>query len=137
MTNRGRPLKITADQRALLAEIVESSPTATLREIQQELERRGGVKAHEQTIQKALREAGFVKRYPTPASNTKSCVPTNTGRQALDKARGTEPRTYGNGIAEERSPMGIGFNAVVRLVIERRVCALTTSADTSCARGGS
>jgi hypothetical protein len=41
-----------------LKAIVASSPTATLEELQSELQRRMGVKAHVQTIQKALREVG-------------------------------------------------------------------------------
>lgn len=81
MAKRGRPLKINADQQALLVDIVESNPTATLREIQQELASRSGVKAHEQTIQKALRDAGFARK-------------TSTSSVKVEVSKATAPR-YG------------------------------------------
>ncbi len=62
MTKRGRPSKLTTEHLAVLVEIVKSDPTATLGEIQQELARRSGVNAHENTIQKALRESGFERK---------------------------------------------------------------------------
>ena len=76
MAKRGRPVKIGADQQALLVEIVGSNPTATLREIQQELEHLSGVKAHEQTIQKALREAGFERKASTSSVKVEVSKPT-------------------------------------------------------------
>lgn len=81
MAKRGRPLKINADQQALLVDIVQSNPTATLREIQQELASRSGVKAHEQTIQKALRDAGFARK-------------TSTSSVKVEVSKATAPR-YG------------------------------------------
>lgn len=59
MSQRGRPAKLHANHRAELAAIVESNPTATLEEIGQEFTRRTGVKAHRQTLVKALQEAGW------------------------------------------------------------------------------
>lgn len=59
MAQRGRPRRVADEQRAVLVEIVQANPTATLEEIQSALERRTGVKAHAQTIQKSLREAGI------------------------------------------------------------------------------
>lgn len=59
MAKRGRPPKFTDEHRAVLAEIVQTSPTATLDEIKAALEQRTGVKAHIHTIQKGLREAGI------------------------------------------------------------------------------
>lgn len=59
MARRGRPPKLNDEQRSELIAIVVSKPTATLEELQQELLRRTGVRAHSQTIQKALREAGI------------------------------------------------------------------------------
>ena len=58
MGKRGRPSKIGEEQRGLLRELVSDQPTATLTEIAEELERRAGIRAHEATIRKALREAG-------------------------------------------------------------------------------
>lgn len=62
MAKRGRPPKLNTEHRALLVAIVESNPTATMAEIQQELARRSGIKANRQTIDKGLREAGFERK---------------------------------------------------------------------------
>jgi len=59
MAQRGRPPRITEEHRAVLVEIVQANPTATLEEVQSALQGRTGVKAHVQTIQKSLREAGI------------------------------------------------------------------------------
>lgn len=61
MNRKGRPPKITAENRAVLVRLTHSNPRSTLAELQAALERETGVKAHEATISKALREAG-VKR---------------------------------------------------------------------------
>ena len=58
MGKRGGPSKIGGEQRGLLREMVSDRPRATLGEIAEELERRAGIRAHEATIGKALREAG-------------------------------------------------------------------------------
>lgn len=58
MARRGRPRRLNEEQALELKAIVEGNPTATLGEIQSELLRRTGVKAHVQTIQKSLREVG-------------------------------------------------------------------------------
>lgn len=59
MAQRGRPPRITEEHRAVLVEIVQANPMATLEEVQSALQGRTGVKAHVQTIQKSLREAGI------------------------------------------------------------------------------
>lgn len=59
MARRGRPPLLNEEQAFELKAIVEGNPTTTLGEIQSELLRRTGVKAHAQTIQKSLREAGI------------------------------------------------------------------------------
>ena len=56
--------------------------------------------------------------------------PAPAGQQALDKARGTEPRAYGKERGEDRGAMGIGFGARVRPSFQRMGCTLTKSADT-------
>jgi hypothetical protein len=95
MAKRGRPPKIDAGQQALLVEIVESNPTATLREMQQELASRGGVKAHEQTIQKALRDAGFERKASTSSVKVEVSKPTAPRYGYTDAHRCAEPeQTY-------------------------------------------
>lgn len=59
MPRRGRPSKLTEAHRMELKGIVAANPTATLAALQSELQRRTGVNAHAQTIQKALQEAGI------------------------------------------------------------------------------
>jgi transposase len=59
MGKRGRPRRISGEQRRALVAIVVANPTATLAEIQGELKRQTGIEAHGQTIQKALKEAGI------------------------------------------------------------------------------
>ena len=61
MALRGRPNKIEAEHLAVLQEFVVTNPTATLAEIGAELTRRCAISAHEQTIIKALRQAGIVR----------------------------------------------------------------------------
>lgn len=55
----GRPPKIQGTHEAILVQIVESDPTATLEEIGAELLRRTGVTAHEQTLVSTLRRKGI------------------------------------------------------------------------------
>jgi len=62
MGKRGRPCRISGEQRRALVAIVEANPTATLAEIQGELERQTGIEAHGQTIQKALKEVGIQRQ---------------------------------------------------------------------------
>jgi len=62
MGKRGRPCRISDEQRSALVAIVEANPTATLAEIRRELERQTGIEAHGQTIQKALKEAGIQRQ---------------------------------------------------------------------------
>lgn len=62
MANRGRPPKLSDEDVATLKAIVEANPTATMAEIQRELERRSGVHAHAQTIEKGLRGVGIERR---------------------------------------------------------------------------
>jgi transposase len=59
MAKRGRPSRLTEADRMELRAIVESNPTATWGALQSDLQSRTGVKAHVQTIQKVLREAGI------------------------------------------------------------------------------
>jgi hypothetical protein len=59
MAQRRRPPRITEAHRAVLVEIVQAHPTATLEEFQSALEARTGIRAHAQTIQTTLREAGI------------------------------------------------------------------------------
>lgn len=59
----GRPPKVSESSRAILVEIVKESPSATLTEVRDLFEERTGIRAHEATIRKALRDAGFQKRF--------------------------------------------------------------------------
>lgn len=59
MSKRGRPAKLTAEQREELRAIVAANRTATLEEVSEELQRRTGVTAHVQTLVAALEEAGW------------------------------------------------------------------------------
>lgn len=61
MSKRGRPRKLSAEHHQTLAAIVDGNRTATVEEIQVELERRTGVKVHEQTLILALTEAGWFR----------------------------------------------------------------------------
>jgi hypothetical protein len=57
----GRPPKTRGEHEAVLAQIVESDPTATLDEIGTELVRRTGLKVHEQTLVSTLRRQGLAR----------------------------------------------------------------------------
>lgn len=59
MSNLGRPLKIQGEHAAVLASIVETTPTATLEEIGAEFLRRTGIQAHAQTLVSALGRLGI------------------------------------------------------------------------------
>ncbi len=58
MSRRGRPWRLTEEHRMQLKTFAASNPTATLEGLQSELQRRTGIKAHVQTIKKALQEVG-------------------------------------------------------------------------------
>ncbi|WP_425512549.1 transposase [Xanthomonas arboricola] len=60
----GRPPKIQGAHKAILVQIVESYPTATLEEIGGELFRRTGVMVHERTLVLTLRRNG-IERVPS------------------------------------------------------------------------
>lgn len=62
MAKQGRPPKLSDEHVSVLKAIVEADPTATMAEIQRELERRTGVRAHGQTIEKGLRAVGIERR---------------------------------------------------------------------------
>lgn len=62
MAKRGRPFRIQTEHHLELRAIVESNPMSTLGEIQSELERRTGVHAHFQTLQRTLRELGILRQ---------------------------------------------------------------------------
>ena len=62
MTKRGRPGKIQAAVRTILAEIARADPTATLEEIGTEFTRRTGIEAQGRTTRNSLREAGIQRR---------------------------------------------------------------------------
>ena len=95
MSKRGRPPKLTAEHRATLVEIVESNPTATMAEIQQELLSRHGVKAHQQTIQKALQQAGFERKKASENARVNLSKPTEVRYGYTDAHRRIEPeQTY-------------------------------------------
>ena len=55
----GRPPKIQAEHEAILLEIVESDPTATVEEIRLELLRRCDLKVHDQTLTSTLKRLGI------------------------------------------------------------------------------
>ncbi len=59
MAKVGRPLKISGEHRAVLVELVQADPTATVEELQVALERRAGVTAGGRAIRRALHEAGI------------------------------------------------------------------------------
>jgi len=61
MSKSRRPPKLKAEHRQELSAIVEANRTATLEEIQLELERRTGLRAHEQTLISALQAAGWTR----------------------------------------------------------------------------
>jgi len=95
MAKRGRPPKLSAEHRATLIEIVESDPTATMAEIQQELARRSGVKAHEQTIQKALWEAGYERKGASASVQVEVSEPVEPRYGYTEAHRRVEPeQTY-------------------------------------------
>ncbi|KOR49982.1 transposase [Xanthomonas oryzae] len=60
----GRPPKIQAEHEAMLLEIVESDPTATIEEVRLELSRRCNVKVHDRTLASTLKRLG-IERMPS------------------------------------------------------------------------
>ncbi|WP_440998241.1 IS5 family transposase [Arhodomonas sp. SL1] len=82
MAGRGRPPRLGKQECDELVRIVEGDPTATLAELQHELERRTGTRAHEQTILKALNKAGFERSHD------------GSGVE-VDKASQSSPARYG------------------------------------------
>ena len=67
MAELGRPNKIGAEHLQVLQEFVQVNPTATLAEIRAHLISHCGISAHEQTIVKALRQAGIMRLKGRPA----------------------------------------------------------------------
>ncbi|KOR46040.1 hypothetical protein ADT25_07285 [Xanthomonas oryzae] len=60
----GRPPKIQAEHEAMLVQIVESDPTATIEEVRLELSRRCNVKVHDRTLASTLKRLG-IERMPS------------------------------------------------------------------------
>jgi transposase len=75
MSKTGRPPKISPQHRELLVRLTQANPTATLRELQAALERETGVRAHEVTISKSLREAGVRRSTDSPEVRVQSAKP--------------------------------------------------------------
>lgn len=95
MAKAGRPPKISPEHRAVLVRLTQDHPTATLSELQVALERETGVRAHQVTISKSLREAGV--RRSTKAVLVRSEVPSGAPRRYgyRDAHRRLEPeQTY-------------------------------------------
>ncbi|MGB0714018.1 MAG: transposase [Gammaproteobacteria bacterium] len=92
---RGGQPKITEQARPILVEIVKSDPTATLKEVQQELARRTGISAHEQTIQKALVAAGIERKPARESVQVEVAKPTAPRYGYTEAHRRVEPeQTY-------------------------------------------
>jgi len=85
MGRRGRPPRLGENELGELKGIVESDPTAPLAEIQHELERRTGVRAHQQTLLKGLEQAGIER------CRTGSGVPIHQVEQPVPMRYGYEP----------------------------------------------
>lgn len=62
MMKRGRPAKIQPEHRAVLSEIVQGSPLATLDEVCKAFAQRTGIEAAGRTLRNALRDAGIERR---------------------------------------------------------------------------
>jgi len=95
MAKQGRPPKLSDEHVAVLQAIVEADPTATMEEIQRELERRSGVRAHGQTIEKGLRSAGIERRTGGVGVRieTREGAETRYGYREADRRHGGE-QTY-------------------------------------------
>lgn len=88
MARMGRPPKISPEHREVLVRLTKTHPTATLRELQAGLERETGVKAHEATLLKSLREAGIRR--------------SREGSQVRVQASAPEKKRYGYTEAHRR-----------------------------------
>jgi transposase len=88
MSKRGRPPKLKAEHRQELSAIAEANRTATLEEIQLELERRTGLRAHEQTLISALQDAGWFR--------------VRDGSTVRVERSEDDPKRYGYGDAHRR-----------------------------------
>lgn len=95
MAKRGRPPKISDEQRAVLVQIVQSSPTATLAEVETTLHQRTGIKAHPRTIYKYLRAAGVERQRASAALQVEraSAPPRRYGYTAEHRRQAPE-QTY-------------------------------------------
>lgn len=96
MAKRGRPPRLSEVDRAALVEIVRGKLTATLEELRVELQRRTGVKAHAQTIQKALKESGIERRLDGSGVRVEAAAQVRPRRYGYTEAhRRQEPeQTY-------------------------------------------
>lgn len=95
MAQRGRPPKIASEHQAVLVEIVKANPTAALKEIQAALEARTGVKAHPQTIQKSLHEAGIERQFDGAGVRVETAADTPARYGYTEAHRRQEPeQTY-------------------------------------------
>ena len=95
MAKQGRPPKLADEHVTTLKAIVEANPTATMEEIQRELERRSGVRAHGRTIEKGLRSAGIERRTGGAGVRieTREAQQARYGYSEADRSQGDE-QTY-------------------------------------------
>lgn len=95
MGTSGRPAKIQGEHEAILAQIVESDPTATLAEIGSELTRRTGLKVHGQTLVSTLERRGINRVPSKDAVNVEIAAPTSARYGYTDAHRRLMPeQTY-------------------------------------------
>ncbi len=91
----GRPFKLQAEQEAVLTQIVESDPNATLDEIGAELFRRTGVKVYRQTLATSLSRIGLVCLPSNKAVVVTVAAPQSKRYGYTDSHRRLEPeQTY-------------------------------------------
>jgi transposase len=95
MAKQGRPPKLSDEHVTTLKAIVEANPTATMEEIQRELQRRSGLWAHGQTIEKGLRSAGIERRTGGAGVRiqTREAQQARYGYSEADRSQGDE-QTY-------------------------------------------
>ena len=87
VSKRGRPKKLGEPEQKILREIVDEQPLLTLAQVGDQLEFKAGIRAHEATIRKALREAG-IRRL--------------RGEEGIQRVEHSEPRRYGYTDAHRR-----------------------------------
>jgi transposase len=75
MAKQGRPAKIGSQHHALLRELVQQNPTATVEEVSGELKRRTGIEVHHQTLLRALGEAGIERRFDGSGVRIETATP--------------------------------------------------------------